>query len=60
MTKKNLLVSAVAVMAAAVAGVLMKKRGQIKVEGELETRGPGGGPAKSARGSASMGASPKS
>ena len=62
MTKGKLFVSAVAVMAAAgavVTGVLIKNRGKIKVEGEVEAKkghtGLGGnGSKRSVRGSAQV------
>ncbi len=65
MTKTKLFASTLGVIAAAgaiVAGVLVKKRGQIKVEGEIETKGNGAGgrPKKrGVRGSAAVGATRK-
>ena len=63
MTKTKIFMSTLGVLAAAgavLAGVLVKKRGKIKVEGELETRRSNGGgirPAnRSVRGQASVGA----
>ena len=44
MTKSKVIMSTLGVLAAAgavVAGVLVKKRGQIKVEGQIETKGNG-------------------
>lgn len=44
MTKGKVFMSTIGVLAAAgavVAGILVKKRGQIKVEGEIETKGGG-------------------
>ena len=62
MTKGRFIVSALTVMAAAgavVTGVLMKNRGKIKVEGELETKSNGAGGAgrkkKTVRGAAAVG-----
>lgn len=58
MTKTKVFLSTLGVFAAAgavVAGVLMKKRGQIKVEGEIETKGNGlPNHSKGIRGKASM------
>ena len=62
MTKSKVIMSTLGVLAAAgavVAGVLVKKRGQIKVEGQIETKGNGGAgrPKKrEVRGSAKVGA----
>jgi hypothetical protein len=66
MTKTKFFMSTLGVIAAAgavVASFLVKKRGNIKVEGEIETKGGGPGmPRKNrgVRGSATMGANRQS
>ena len=65
MTKTKIIASTLGALAAAgaiVAGILVKKRGKIKVEGEIETKGNGAGgrPKKRAvRGTATVGANRK-
>ena len=60
MTKSKVFMSTIGVLAAAgavVAGILVKKRGQIKVQGEVETKGNGmPGRSKGVRGQASVSA----